>query len=122
MFTFNSIRGGEVSKFLVSIEKGTRLLVVEKRDEDEEYGNYIRLTCQQMDKIKSLVMSNSGEFASATIPVNVFRYSGSVLTMLCREDKQSIEMSVSELGKLFSYYERHSGHIARFDRQFRSYR
>lgn len=121
MFTFKSVKNGKVFNFEVSIEKRTRLLVIEKKEDGEQYGKYVRLTCQQIDKIKSMALFG-GQFSSATIPVNVFKFHGGVLTIVCREDNQVVAMDMEDVSHLFNYYEKHRDHIARFDKQFRSYR
>lgn len=121
MYKFKAIKSDEVIEYTISIERNTRLMVVEQKFPNEEYARYIRLTGQQIEKLKNILFV--GSFSSTTIPVNTFSLEGSnVFVMTCREDNQVIRMAHAEMRKVFDYYEKHTAHIAHFDAKFRSRR
>ena len=121
MFKFKAIKNDEVIEYTISIERNTHLMVVEQKFPNEEYARYIRLTGQQIEKLKNILFV--GSFSSTTIPVNTFSLEdGNVFVMVCREDNQVIRMAHADMRKVFEYYNKHSTHIARFDAKFRSRR
>ena len=120
MFKFLSKRNSVVSECSCSIERKTNLLVVEQKNDHEEWPRYIRLTGQQVDRIKQMFFK--GGFSSATRPINSFSLEGNIITMCCRSENQVIRMTIEEMGNVFRYYEIHRERIARFDKDFRSFK
>ena len=117
MFTFYSGKRNNVQECKCYIEPRTRLLVVEQKRDNEEYGRYIRLTCQQVQRIKQLFFK--GNFYSSTKPANFFTLEDNVITMCCRAENQVIKLSVEDMGQVYQYYERHKERIAKYDCMFR---
>ena len=103
-------------KYSVSIERNTHLLVVDNGE------NYIRLTGQQLDKLKRIIFV--GEFASKTRPINRFELIDNGDTFLCRcpEEHQTLRIHLDDMHKVFDYYNRHIDHIERYDLRFRKKR
>lgn len=99
-------------KYSVSIERNTHLLVVDNGE------NYIRLTGQQLDKLKRIIFV--GEFASKTRPINRFELIDNGYTFLCRcpEEQQTLRIHIDDMHKVFDYYNRHVEHIERYDLRF----
>ena len=121
MYKFKAIKSEKVIEYTISIERNTHLMVVEQKLPNEEYARYIRLTGQQIEKLKDILFI--GSFSSTTIPVNTFSIEGgNVFVMTCREDNQVIRMAHAEMRKVFDYYDKHSTHIVRSDAKFRSRR
>ena len=121
MFKFNAVQNKKVVEYTISIEQKTRLMVVEQKFPNEEYPRYIRLTGQQVEKLKRIVFV--GRFASNTIPVNRFSIEdGNTFVLVCRENNQVIRIPHAEMSKVFGYYDKHVQHIARLDCMFRSRR
>ena len=110
MYKFKTIKSEKVIEYTISIERNTHLMVVEQKLPNEEYARYIRLTGQQIEKLKNILFV--GSFSSTTIPVNTFSIEGgNVFVMTCREDNQVIRMTHAEMRKVFDYYGKHSTHI-----------
>lgn len=121
MFKFNAVQNKKVVEYTISIEQKTRLMVVEQKFPNEEYPRYIRLTGQQVERLKRIVFV--GRFASNTIPINLFSIEdGNTFVLVCRENNQVIRIPHSEMSKVFGYYDKHAQHIARLDCMFRSRR
>ena len=121
MYKFKALKKNEVIEYSISIEKLTHLMVVEQKFEDEEYPRYIRLTGQQVKRLKKMLFT--GSFSSNTIPVNSFELNkNDTFVLCCREENQVICIPHSEMNKVFDYYSKHVDHIARYDAQFRSRR
>ena len=121
MFKFSSVRNKKMIEYSVSIEKNTRLMVVEQKLPHEEYARYIRLTAQQVERLKRIVFK--GKFSSNTIPINTFSIEdGNTFVLVCRAENQVIRIPHSEMSKVFDYYNKHTNHIARLDCMFRSRR
>ena len=117
MYTFKSGKRNNVQDCSCYIEKRTNLLVVEQKNESEEWSRYIRLTGQQVKRIKEMFFK--GPFYSSTKPSNYFTLEGDVITMCCRAENQVIRLTIEEMGHVFQYYDRHKERIARFDVQFK---
>jgi hypothetical protein len=119
MFTFTTSQKG-VEKFALSIEQRTHLVMFEAYYKGEEYPRYIRLTAQQIDKMHKMLFG--GRFASGTIPTNYFIMEDGVCTIKCHEDHQVIQLPTNELVNLYRYLEKHRGHVAMFDIDFKKRR
>lgn len=117
MFTFKSGKRNNIQDCKCYIEQKTHLLVVEQKRDNEEYGRYIRLTGQQVQRLKTIIFK--GDFYSSTRPANYFSLEGSMITMCCRSENQVIRMSVEDMANVYQYYERHKERIAKFDCMFR---
>ena len=100
-----------------SIEPRTNLLVIEQRKSTELYPRYIRLTAQQVKRIKLLFFK--GNFFSSTKPSNCFTLEDDVVTMCCRSENQVIRLRLSEMHNIYSYLEKNMKRIAKYDIQFR---
>lgn len=117
MYKFFSGKKNNVQECSCHIEPRTNLLVVEQKKSDEEWPRYIRLTGQQVKRIKEMFFK--GSFYSATKPSNYFTLENGVITMCCRADNQVIKLSVDDMSQVYQYYERHKERIERFDVKFR---
>lgn len=120
MFTFTSISNGTTTKYQVSIERPTRLVLLEQFVEGEQYPRYIRLTKQQIDRVQ--MMWYKGNFASNTIPQNHFMLDENNFYLICSEDGQRLVIPIPLMAKIYEYRDKHLGHIARFDLEFKSRR
>ena len=120
MFIFKTIKNGNVNQYQLSIEKKTHLLVLEQIVDGEEFPRYIRMTGQQIERIKKIFFS--GEFCSYTIPHNKFSLDNTsgYYIFSCPEDKQVIRVPQEGMKNIYTYYEKHREHIAHYDAQFRS--
>lgn len=117
MFKFYSGSRDNVQECRCYIEQRTKLLVVEQKNSHEYYGRYIRLTCQQIQRLKQLFFK--GNFYSSTKPANYFSLEGDMVTLCCRSDNQVIRLSLDDMGYVYHYYERHKDRIAKHDCIFR---
>lgn len=99
------------------IEQKTRLLVVEQQNTEEREPRYVRLTGQQIQRMKQLLFK--GDFHSQTRPKNYFRLDGDMVVICCREECQVVKFRLGELNKVYNYYERHKERIAKYDYQFK---
>lgn len=117
MFKFFSGKRNKVEECSCSIEPRTNLLVVEQKNENEEWARYIRLTGQQVKRIKEMFFK--GNFNSATRPSNNFTLENGIITMSCRAENQVIKLSVEDMSQVYQYYERHKDRIAKYDIMFR---
>lgn len=117
MYKFFSGKRNNIQQCSCSIEPKTRLLVVEQKRDNEEYPRYIRLTGQQVNRIKELFFK--GSFYSATKPSNYFTLEDGIITMCCRADNQVIKLSVDDMGQVYQYFDRHKDRIERFDVRFK---
>lgn len=99
------------------IEPKTKLLVIEQKHVGEDFPRYIRLTGQQVLRIKQLFFK--GSFYSATRPSNYFTLENDVVTMCCRSENQVIKLGLEDMSHVYQYYERHKERIAKFDIRFR---
>jgi len=117
MFTFASKNGSVIQENKLYIEKRTHLVVLEQKNDNEIWGRYIRMTLQQVRRMKEMFLK--GGFSSGTKPCNTFSINGDIITMCCREENQVIRLSIEECGNLFRYSEIHEQHIAHFDKDFR---
>lgn len=113
MFTFNVANFGE---YRMSIEKPTRLLVLEQVVEGEEFPRYIRMTGQQAEKFRSILFR--GNFTSVTIPRNRYVLNKDVIEITCAEEKQVIHFPMEGYKEFDNYYGKHKNHIERFDAKF----
>ena len=122
MFIFKTIKNGNVNQYQLSIEKRTHLLVLEQIVEGEEYPRYIRMTGQQIERIKKIFFS--GGFRSSTIPYNKFSLDSvsDCYIFACPEDNQVIKVPQDGMKNIYTYYEKHQEHIAHYDAKFRSRR
>lgn len=117
MFKFHSGNLNDIQDCSCSIEPKTRLLLIEQKREHEDHPRYIRLTGQQVNRIKELFFK--GSFYSTTKPSNFFSLEGNIITMYCMEENQVIKLSVKDMGNVYRYFEIHNDRIARFDSNFR---
>ena len=94
--------------------------LLEQIVDGEEFPRYIRMTGQQIERIKKIFFS--GEFCSYTIPNNKFRLDSTsgYYIFSCPEDKQVIRVPQEGMKNIYTYYEKHREHIAHYDVQFRS--
>jgi hypothetical protein len=92
-------------------------LVVEQKREGEEYARYIRLTGQQIKRMKEMFFK--GSFYGRTKPSNFFTLEDNVITMCCRAENQVIKLNVEDMTHVYQYFERHKNRIERFDSKFR---
>jgi hypothetical protein len=120
MYSFLCGNARNLQECFCSIEQKTHLLVIEQKKPSEEYGRYIRLTGEQVKRIRQMFIT--GDFMSRTKPVNSFTLKDGVYTLCCRQENQVIRLSVEEMGHVFRYFEIHKERIAKFDIQFRSYK
>ena len=117
MYKFHSGKRKNIQECGCYIEQKTHLLVVEQKRDNEEFPRYIRLTGQQVKRIKELFFK--GSFYSSTKPSNYFTLEDDVITMCCRSENQVIKLTLEEMGNVYQYFERHKDRIARYDIQFR---
>ena len=122
MFTFRVFKNGKENQYQLYIEKITHLLVLEQIVDGEEFPRYIRMTGQQVDRIKKIFFS--GGFCSSTIPHNKFSLDMESFSYIfsCPEDRQVIIVPQEGMKNIYTYYEKHQDHIARCDSKFRSRR
>lgn len=100
----------------LSIEKKTRLLFLEQRTGNEVESRYIRMTGQQVERLRNIVFK--GNFHSAAIPTNYYKLERDVVTMCCREDNMVLKFRIQDIRFILSYYDRHKEFIARYDADF----
>ena len=117
MYNFKSGKHNNFQQCGCYIEPITNLLVVEQKRDNEEYPRYIRLTGQQVKRIKELFFK--GSFYSSTRPSNFFSLENDVVTICCRAENQVIKLSLEEMSHVYQYYERHKDRIAKYDIRFR---
>lgn len=117
MYKFYSGKRNNIQECDCYIEPKTHLLVVEQKRDDEKYPRFIRLTEQQVKRIKEMFFK--GNFYSSSKPSNYFTLENGVVTMCCRAENQVIRLSLEEMSHVYQYFERHKNRIARFDSMFR---
>lgn len=117
MYTFVSGKGKNMQICTLSIEKKAHLLVLEQKNDNEEWPRYIRMTGQQVNRIKQMFFK--GAFYSTTKPSNYFTLEDGIYTLCCRADNQVIKLGVEDIRELYQYFERHKERIAKYDIEFR---
>lgn len=117
MYKFFSGKSKNMQTCTLSIEKKTKLLVLEQIRDNEEWPRYIRLTGQQVKRIQQMFFK--GSFYSATKPSNYFTLENGVYTMCCRSENQVIKLTAEEMANVYQYYERHKERIAKYDFEFK---
>lgn len=91
-------------------------MLIEQKREHEDHPRHIRLTGQQVKRIKELFFK--GSFYSTTKPSNFFSLEGNIINMCCMDENQVIKLSVEDMGNVYRYFEIHNDRIARFDSNF----